>query len=63
MLFRSYTLAQFIDVTRPAALTEWNDDTILRFIEGVDISPAGVNVRFKAGVSVEVELPEKAGSL
>ena len=58
-----YTLKQFIDLTRPAALTEWNDDTILRFIEGVDVSDAGVNVRFKAGVSVEVELPEKAGSL
>ena len=58
-----YTLAQFIDITRPAALTEWNDDTILRFIEGVEITEAGVSVRFKAGVSVEVELPEKAGSL
>ena len=58
-----YTLAQFIDITRPGPLDTWNDDTILRFIEGVEITEAGVNVRFKAGVSVEVELPEKAGSL
>ena len=58
-----YTLAQFIDITRPGPLDTWNDDTILRFIEGVEVTPAGVSVRFKAGVSVEVELPEKAASL
>ena len=50
-------------ITACAAPTEWNDDTTLRFIEGVEITEAGVSVRFKAGVSVEVELPEKAGSL
>ena len=55
-----YTLAQFIDITRPAALTEWNDETILRFIEGVEITEAGVSVRFKAGVSVEVEMPQRS---
>ena len=58
-----YTLAQFIDITRPGPLDTWNDDTILRFIEGVEITEAGVSVQFTAGVSVEVELPEKAGSL
>ena len=58
-----YTLAQFIDITRPGPLDTWNDDTILRFIEGVEITEAGVSVRFKAGVTVDVELPEKAGSL
>ena len=54
-----YTMEQFIDVTRPEKLTEWNDDTILKFIEGVELVDGEVAVRFKAGVTVEVELPER----
>ena len=54
-----YTMEQFIDVTRPEALTKWNDDTILKFIEGVELVDGEVAVRFKAGVTVEVELPER----
>jgi len=58
-----YTLKQFIDVTRPGRLDGWNDETILRFIEGVDVSSTGVNVRFKAGVTVTGEVPEKSTTL
>lgn len=54
-----YTMEQFIDVTRPGKLTEWNDDTILKFIEGVELVDGEVAVRFKAGVTVEVEIPER----
>ena len=35
------------------------DDTILKFIEGVDLVDGEVAVRFKARVTVEVELPER----
>lgn len=52
-----YTMEQFIDVTRPEALTGWNDDTILKFIEGVKLVDGGVTVRFKAGVTVTTEMP------
>ena len=36
-----------------------DDDTILKFIEGVDLVDGEVAVRFKAGVTVEVEIPER----
>ena len=54
-----YTMEQFIDVTRPDKLSEWNDDTILKFIEGVELVDGEVTVRFKAGVTVAVEIPER----
>ena len=53
-----YTMEQFIDATRPEKLTEWNDDTILMFIEGVELVDGEVVVMFKAGVTVGVELGE-----
>ena len=55
-----YTMEQFIDVTRPGRLDAWNDDLILKFVEGMELTDDGeVAVRFKAGVTVEVELPER----
>ena len=55
-----YTLEQFIDVTRPPQLKEWCDETVLRFIEGLEIGEQGIVVRFRAGVSVRVPLAQSA---
>ena len=52
-----HSLEQFIGMTRPPALTGWNDDTILTFIEGVELVDGAVAVRFKAGIAVAVALP------
>ena len=53
-----YTMEQFIDVTRPGRLDAWNDDLILKFVEGMELTDDGeVAVRFKAGVTVTVEIP------
>ena len=52
------TLERFIEVTRSAALTKWDDDTILKFVEGVALVDGKVAVRFKAGVTVMVEVVE-----
>ena len=55
-----YTIEQFIDVTRPGRLDAWNDDLILKFVEGMELTDDGeVAVRFKAGVTVTVEIPER----
>ena len=57
-----YTLEQFIDVTRPPELKEWCDETVLRFVEGLELTESGLAVRFRAGVSVRVplaKLPER----
>ena len=55
-----YTMEQFIDVTRPGRLDVWNDDLILKFVEGMELTDDGeVAVRFKAGVTVTVEIPER----
>ena len=55
-----YTMEQFIDVTRPGRLDAWNDDTILKFVEGMELTDDGeVAVRFNAGVTVTVEIPER----
>ena len=55
-----YTMEQFIDVTRPGRLDAWNDDLILKFVEGMELTDDGeVAVRFKAGVTVAVEIPER----
>ena len=55
-----YTMEQFIDVTRPGRLDAWNDDIILKFVEGMELTDDGeVAVRFKAGVTVTVEIPER----
>ena len=55
-----YTMEQFIDVTRPGRLDAWNDDLILKFVEGMELTDDGeVAVRFKAGVTVMVEIPER----
>ena len=55
-----YTMEQFIDVTRPGRLDAWNDDLILKFVEGMELTDDGeVAVRFKAGVTVTVEIPER----
>lgn len=51
-----HSLERFIELTRPAALTAWNDDTILKFLEGVELVGGAVAVRFKAGVTVTVEV-------
>ena len=55
-----YTMEQFIDVTRPGKLDGWDDDLILKFVEGMELTDDGeVAVRFKAGVTVTVEIPER----
>ena len=55
-----YTMEQFIDVTRPGRLDVWDDDLILKFVEGMELTDDGeVAVRFKAGVTVTVEIPER----
>ena len=55
-----YTMEQFIDVTRPGRLDAWNDDLILKFVEGMELTDDGeVAVRFKAGVTATVEIPER----
>ena len=52
---RCYTLEQFIDATRPGRLDCWDDEVVLRFVEGVEVTESGVSVRFKSGVTVVVE--------
>ena len=52
---RCYTLEQFIDATRPGRLDCWDDEVVLRFVEGVEVTESGVCVRFKSGVTVVVE--------
>ena len=52
---RCYTLEQFIDATRPGRLDCWDDEVVLRFVEGVEVTENGVSVRFKSGVTVVVE--------
>lgn len=46
-----YTVSQFIDATRPAPLIRWSDETVLRFIESVEVGD-GVTVHYRAGVTV-----------
>ena len=52
-----HSLEEFIEMTRPPALTGWNDDTILIFIEGIDLLDGAVAVRLKAGITVTVAVP------